>query len=85
MSVAELPAIAVHGGAWGIPDSLAGPSVEGVQRATRAGYDVLTEGGSALDAVVAAICILEDDPVFDAGQNVFFIVYFNANNVGRSK
>ncbi|XP_048258966.1 isoaspartyl peptidase/L-asparaginase-like isoform X3 [Haliotis rufescens] len=67
MSVAKLPAIAVHGGAWGIPDSLAGPSVEGVQRAARAGYDVLTEGGSALDAVVAAICILEDDPVFDAG------------------
>ncbi|XP_046564047.1 LOW QUALITY PROTEIN: isoaspartyl peptidase/L-asparaginase-like [Haliotis rubra] len=67
MSVAKLPAIAIHGGAWGIPENLAGPSVDGVQRAARAGHDVLAEGGSALDAVVAAICVMEDDPAFDAG------------------
>jgi len=32
-----------------------------------AGYDILLNGGHALDAIEAAITVLEDDPVFDAG------------------
>jgi beta-aspartyl-peptidase (threonine type) len=38
-----------------------------VKRAVSAGYDVLKAGGSAMDAVQAAVFVLEDDPVFDAG------------------
>ena len=36
-------------------------------RATRAAWNVLMDGGQALDAVEAAVVILEDDPAFDAG------------------
>jgi beta-aspartyl-peptidase (threonine type) len=39
----------------------------GCQRALGAGWTLLASGGSALDAVEAAIMVLEDDPVFDAG------------------
>ena len=42
-------------------------SIDGVNRAVAAGYDVLRNGGSALDAVEAAVRVLEDDPAFDAG------------------
>ncbi|XP_070535827.1 isoaspartyl peptidase/L-asparaginase-like [Ptychodera flava] len=61
------PTIVVHGGAWAIPDALAAASKEGVQNAAKRGYGVLHSGGSALDAVEAAVCVLEDDPAFDAG------------------
>ena len=37
----------------------------------RAGYAVLSLGGSALDAVEAAVTVLEDDPTFDAGRGSF--------------
>ncbi len=42
-------------------------SVTGVKAAVLAGYEVLRKGGSALDAVEAAVRVLEDLPVFDAG------------------
>ncbi|XP_071795523.1 isoaspartyl peptidase/L-asparaginase-like isoform X2 [Asterias amurensis] len=62
------PVVLVHGGAWAIPDDLVEDSKAGVQNAARAGYRTLEEaGGTALDAVVAAVCVLEDDPAFDAG------------------
>ena len=63
-----VPVIIVHGGAWAIPDELACASVGGVKRAAEAGYQVLKNGGSALDSVQAAIVVLEDDPTFDAGM-----------------
>jgi beta-aspartyl-peptidase (threonine type) len=62
------PAIIVHGGAWSIPERLTERSLAGVRRAAAAGYAVLTAGGSAVDAVEAAVLVLEDDPVFDAGR-----------------
>jgi beta-aspartyl-peptidase (threonine type) len=40
---------------------------EGVRRAAAAGDAVLVGGGTALDAVVAAVRVLEDDPEFNAG------------------
>ena len=40
---------------------------EGLERALKAGYEVLQRGGPSLDAVVAAIRVLEDDPLFNAG------------------
>jgi beta-aspartyl-peptidase (threonine type) len=61
--------ILVHGGA-GRFSSAADESkaaTDGCLAAARAGYEVLRAGGSALDAVVAAVVILEDNPVFNAG------------------
>ncbi len=61
------PVIIVHGGAWGIPDRLVEANLSGVEKSVKAGWKVLEAGGSALDAVVAAVNVLEDDPSFDAG------------------
>jgi beta-aspartyl-peptidase (threonine type) len=61
------PALIVHGGAWDIPDEAVEACKSGCQRALGAGWTLLASGGSALDAVEAAIMVLEDDPVFDAG------------------
>jgi beta-aspartyl-peptidase (threonine type) len=61
------PAIIVHGGAWDIPDDAVKAHREGCRNAVVAGWAVLDEGGSALDAVQAAVAVMEDDPTFDAG------------------
>jgi beta-aspartyl-peptidase (threonine type) len=61
-------ALAVHGGAWNIPEEAVRPSLEGVRRALEEGWPILREGRSALDAVERAVRVLEDDPVFDAGR-----------------
>ena len=66
-------AIVVHGGAGVIKRSSMTPEAEAAYRAslaqaTEAGAKVLDQGGSSLDAVEAAIRILEDDPLFNAGQ-----------------
>jgi L-asparaginase / beta-aspartyl-peptidase len=61
------PSLIVHGGAWDIPDEAVAACKEGCQNALAAGWSILSRGGSALDAVEAAIIVLEDDPVFDAG------------------
>jgi beta-aspartyl-peptidase (threonine type) len=61
------PSLIVHGGAWNIPDSAVEDCKAGCRRALEAGWAILARGGTALDAVEAAIVVLEDDPVFDAG------------------
>jgi beta-aspartyl-peptidase (threonine type) len=61
------PSLIVHGGAWDIPDEAVDACKSGCHRALEAGWSILSRGGSALDAVEAAIVVLEDDPVFDAG------------------
>lgn len=61
----------VHGGAWAIPADAAEDHKEGVRRALEAGHAIVARGGSALDAVEAAVTILEDDPTFDAGRGSF--------------
>jgi len=60
-------AIAVHGGAgtWGGEHEA--EALQGVRRAAEAGTAILAGGGSALDAAVAAVVLLEDDPLFNAG------------------
>ena len=65
------PVIVVHGGAWSIPDNIMKDSYQGMKDSVRAGYRVLESGGSAVDAVQAAICVLEDNPNFDAGKFEF--------------
>lgn len=64
---AARPALIVHGGAWGIPDAEVDDHLAGVRAAVELGWRILVGGGSALDAVEAAIVLLEDDPAFDAG------------------
>jgi beta-aspartyl-peptidase (threonine type) len=61
------PALIVHGGAWDIPDAAVPACKSGCERALTAGWRILEAGGSALDAIEAAVVILEDDAVFDAG------------------
>lgn len=64
-------AMAVHGGAWNIPDELWEAHDRGCRAAHAAGQAVLEAGGTAADAVAAAIRIMEDDPTFDAGYGSF--------------
>ena len=61
----------VHGGAWAIPDDAAAAHENGVRNALEAGHRILTRGGTAIDAVEAAVIVLEDDPTFDAGRGSF--------------
>jgi L-asparaginase / beta-aspartyl-peptidase len=61
------PSLIVHGGAWDIPDEAVEACQTGCQRALAAGWSVLSSGGAALDAIEAAIVVLENEPVFDAG------------------
>lgn len=62
------PVVVIHGGAWAIPENISDASRNGVKLAARKAYEILKHGGSALDAVEAAVVILEDEPVFDAGK-----------------
>lgn len=43
-----------------------------IAEALRTGYDVLRGGGMSLDAVEAAICVMEDSPHFNAGKGAVF-------------
>jgi beta-aspartyl-peptidase (threonine type) len=61
------PSFIIHGGAWNIPDEAVPDCRAGIRRALEAGWKVLSGSGTALDAVEAAIIVLEDDPAFDAG------------------
>ncbi len=66
------PAIVVHGGAGdlGLDDPASfgdAPRLVGVREAARAGFAILARGSSALDAVEAAVRLLEDDPTYNAG------------------
>ena len=70
-STTRKPILLVHGGAWAIPDDAAEAHESGVRNALEAGYRILTRGGAALEAVEAAVTVLEDDPTFDAGRGSF--------------
>jgi L-asparaginase / beta-aspartyl-peptidase len=61
------PAIIAHGGAGPIKDDSLSERLDGCRRAAIAGWEILERGGSALDAVEAAVIVLEDDPLFNAG------------------
>ena len=58
----------VHGGAWNIPGEYEADHLEGVRRAVAEVFPRLQSGASALDAVEAAVQILETDPTFNAGR-----------------
>ncbi|MGA3009939.1 MAG: isoaspartyl peptidase/L-asparaginase [Terracidiphilus sp.] len=69
--VHHAPTLLVHGGAWAIPADAASAHQAGVRNALEIGYAVLSRGGSSIDAVEAAVTVLEDDPTFDAGRGSF--------------
>jgi len=62
-----LPSLIVHGGAFAVPDSAIEACKSGAREALVAGWKILSSGGSALDAVEAAVVSLEDNTEFDAG------------------
>ena len=75
---AEVPfAIAIHGGAGTIEKSKFTPKEEQAYRAkltqaVEAGYKVLEQGGESLDAITAAIQVMEQSPYFNAGRGAVY-------------
>ncbi|MBB3060830.1 isoaspartyl peptidase/L-asparaginase family protein [Microbulbifer rhizosphaerae] len=70
-------AIVIHGGAGTIEKSKLSPKQEQAYRdklteAVNTGYAVLDKGGSSLDAVTAAIQVLENSPLFNAGRGAVY-------------
>jgi L-asparaginase / beta-aspartyl-peptidase len=69
--------IAVHGGAGTILKEDMTPELErmyteGLQQALDAGYAVLQQGGTSMDAAIAAVVVLEDNILFNAGRGSVF-------------
>lgn len=78
-SMAQTPfGIVIHGGAGNgivegrFTDEVENAYLAGLASATKAGYSILVQGGSAEDAVIAAIKVLEDNPLFNAGKGAVF-------------
>ncbi|HEY2344463.1 MAG TPA: isoaspartyl peptidase/L-asparaginase [Xanthomonadaceae bacterium] len=72
-----ITALVIHGGAGTIGRAQLTPEKEasiraGLDKALDAGNAVLQSGGSARDAVTAAVVVLEDDPNFNAGKGAVF-------------
>lgn len=70
-------AVVLHGGAGVINRSSMTPQIEqqyreGLRQAVTAAGAVLDKGGTAVDAVEAAIEIMEDNPLFNAGRGAVF-------------
>jgi L-asparaginase / beta-aspartyl-peptidase len=61
------PAVIVHGGAGPIRDDSLPERLDGCKAAALAAWDILAQKGSALDAAEAAVMVLEDNPLFNAG------------------
>lgn len=69
--------IAIHGGAGTLDPKAMTPEKRAayeadLQRALDAGSKILAEGGAAMDAIKAAIVIMEDSPLFNAGKGAVF-------------
>ena len=52
---------------------------EALNHALQAGYNILKNRGTSLDAIEAAIKIMEDFPYFNAGREQLFLVQAYAN------
>ena len=69
--------IAIHGGAGTLVKGLMTLELEteyktALKKARDKGYEILKQGGSALDAVEVAVRLLEDSPLFNAGKGAVF-------------
>src|SRR6202020_3073436 len=69
--MSHTPKLLIHGGAWAIPDDMVAAHERGVRNALDAGYSLLHKGASAVDAVEAAVAVMEDDETVDAGRGSF--------------
>ncbi len=72
LAFGEAPiALVIHGGA-GVSKDLSpereAAARKGLEESLRKGFKILQEGGSSLDAVSAAIVVMEDSPSFNAGR-----------------
>lgn len=70
-------ALVIHGGAGTILKQNMTPELEQqykdkLNEALKTGYDILEKGGTSLDAVVGAIKVMEDSPLFNAGKGSVF-------------
>jgi beta-aspartyl-peptidase (threonine type) len=62
------PVVVIHGGgASNISTERKVRVRQGIIKAAKEGYNILRQGGSAVDAVEGAVTILENDPEFNAG------------------
>lgn len=71
------PGIAIHGGAGTLVKSEMHPEQEkrykqALESCIQAGYQIIEQGGSALDAVTASVIALEDCELFNAGKGAVF-------------
>jgi L-asparaginase / beta-aspartyl-peptidase len=73
------PALVVHGGCGTPPPGEEAPRRAACERSAEAGWRVLQEGGSALDAAEATVRALEDEPLLNAGTGA----YLQADGVAR--
>ncbi len=86
---AEAPiTIVIHGGAGALAPGRYTPSEEAAYKAKLGqaldeGYAVIERGGSAVDAVQAAILVMEDSPLFNAGKGAVF-TYEGKNELDAS-
>ncbi|HSV88855.1 MAG TPA: isoaspartyl peptidase/L-asparaginase [Bacteroidales bacterium] len=72
-------ALVIHGGGGNIPRESITPEMEAaflakLREALQEGQAILSAGGSSLDAVQAAVVILEDSPLFNAGRGAVFTI-----------
>jgi L-asparaginase / beta-aspartyl-peptidase len=71
--VSLTPVIAIHGGAGVMRRDQPGPRHRAVlEQALHAGFEILKTGGRSVDAVTAAVVVLEDSPLFNAGRGSCF-------------
>ena len=63
----QRPVIAVHGGAGMVHSGHGKAILMGVKKAAKTGFDILSDGGNAVDAVIEAVAIMEDEGAFNAG------------------
>ncbi len=80
--------LVIHGGAGSMARGTLPPEQEaaaraGLDSALKAGEAILAKGGSAMDAVAAAVMVLEDDPHFNAGRGAVF-TYKGVNELDAS-
>ena len=67
--------LVVHGGSGtysGLTEASTKTYKKGIDTALEAGYRILEKGGTSLDAVTAAVTILEDLPQFNAGKGAVY-------------
>ncbi|NJN25231.1 MAG: isoaspartyl peptidase/L-asparaginase [Cyclobacteriaceae bacterium] len=74
---AQPVALVIHDGAGNIekqyfPDTIAQQYRQKLEEALLAGYDILQRGGTSMDAIHAAIVLMEDSPLFNAGKGAVF-------------